>query len=85
MTPKPNEERTTQFTLADRKAINETAKITKEIFDCLFGNTANPTSGLFHIVNLNTRFRQNMTKLMWVLIPIIISMVFTLIMMNIKP
>ena len=74
----------TTFTKADREVIQKTAAQTQQIYDCLFGNPDRPNDGLFHMCNLNTRFRLNMSKLMWVLIPVIISIIFTLITMNVK-
>jgi hypothetical protein len=79
MSPKEPKDKVTEFTIQDRETINETSTMTKEIHGCLFGHPNDPLSGLFHTVNLNTRFRLNMTKLMWVLIPIILSMGLTLI------
>ena len=74
----------TDFTKADRETIQKTARQTQQIYDCLFGNPDHPNSGLFHLCNLNTRFRLSMTKLMWVLIPIILSIIFALITMHVK-
>mgnify|MGYP006288417403 CR=1 FL=1 len=73
----------TAFTKADRENIEKTAEQTQQIYNCLFGSPDRPNDGLFHLCNLNTRFRLNMSRLLWVLIPIIISIIFTLITMNV--
>jgi len=79
MSPQPENNGRTAFTHHDRDLITQTAAQTREIYNCLFGCPDNPTKGLFHLVNINTRFRQNMTKLLWVLIPIIVTMGLSLL------
>ena len=79
MSAQKSQDETTEFTVQDRETINKTSAMTQEIYNSLFGSPDHPHDGLFLMCNLNTRFRQNMTKLMWVLIPIVVTMGFSLL------
>ena len=81
MSAQKSQDETTEFTIQDRETINKTSAMTQEIYNSLFGSPDHPHDGLFLMCNLNTRFRQNMTKLMWVLIPVILSMGLSLLTM----
>ena len=43
-----------------------------EIYDCLFGSPSRPRSGLFHEVDLNSRFRHTVIKVLFALVPTVI-------------